>query len=165
MLLPEDYIGVYISHLGEEHCVSTKEFTTLHGFKRVLDHIASGGLFVIFPTGAQEATDGGIEFQRGFASIMRHIDADKMVYSFSIDPKDIETIRKEHPALLLGVFAEARTSLGQAGNLNSRRPREHFGVDENYSQAAEWQALAEKYGKEGADAALTELYLKKFNSD
>ncbi len=162
ILVPDEYVEVYRKHFGSENWVSTEELKTLSGFRDILEHINSGGLFIIFPTGLHEETEKKIQFQDGFASILKRIDKEKMVYSFSVDYNDIETIRKEHPALLLGVFAEARTAFGEAGNLNDRRPKEFFKVDENYSTASQWQETIAAHDKDDVNEALTDLYLSKF---
>ncbi len=106
-------------------------------FKKNLNHIKSGGLFVIFPTGGDERDTGSIDFKPGIVQILKFLKPTDMVYSFYVDPEEVneaESISGERP---LGVMSEI--VVGESFNINNLKQQDKIHVDERYSRAEEWQ--------------------------
>jgi 1-acyl-sn-glycerol-3-phosphate acyltransferase len=133
--------------------------------KRVKQHIDSGGLFIIFPSGGAEIATGELGFKSGFRLLLSEVDPGAMIYSFYIDPEMGDKIQKD----LIGppVNADDKPLL-LAPELHIRPSSEPLivKIDESYSTAAEWQEVAAKsqmFTKQEQNDALLKIFSDKFN--
>lgn len=125
-------------------------------------HITDGGLFVIFPTGGDERKTGQIVFKRFFRHLLKKIPQDSMVYSFFVNPSDIENAEKLSDGRLAGLLSDISTS----GKVNITRlvKTARVRIKEAYSEASEWQKLIKNNGK-NSDEVLTNHFLEKFKPE
>jgi len=132
---------------------------------RIREHITSGGLFVLFPSGGKEMKDGVLSFQSGFAEILSNMNPKDMVYSFYIDPD----VGREINSNLVGPPRDSKdTTFLIAPELHVRPATERVNlvVKEAYSTAQEWQEVfkgEENTSRVHRNSLLTEHYLEKFS--
>lgn len=107
-------------------------------FPRMSSHIRNGGILLIFPTGGDRG--GQIDFKPGFTALLDHLKPENMIYSFHIDPGDVEAIENAYHGRSFGVASALY--FGDQTNVNRLRETKSFGVDERYSTAGEWQEAA-----------------------
>lgn len=127
---------------------------------RVAEHIKKGGVFLIFPTGMMHD-----EFQSTFRRVLENMDADKMVYSFHIDTKDADELQKDY-ARYTGLASTLLPDADLLMNINDLRSPKTVRVDENYTQAREWQEVLKKGPTKGQnlDQALTSHFNAQFET-
>ena len=97
-------------------------------------HIKNGGVFLIFPTGE---VGNNIAFRPGFTKLLESLQPDNMIYSFYINPQDVETIESAYHGRSVGVASALY--LNSSVNINRLRETKAVAVDEKYSTAQEWQ--------------------------
>jgi len=107
---------------------------------RILNHIKAGGLFVIFPSGGEEAKTNELHFRSGFRHLVSKLDPGNMVYSFYIDPAAGKKVTSEVIGPPRGTTDKAMLI---APNLHVRPLREPLTVkvNENCSNVGEWQEI------------------------
>lgn len=135
---------------------------------KIKEHIASGGLFILFPSGGKEMATDEFHFQSGFAEILSEMKPEDMVYSFYIDPKVGAKITSD----LVGPPRNSEDApLLIAPELHVRPATEHLTVPvrEEYSTAKEWQEIVSN--EENGRAAriqrndlFTQHYLEQFKA-
>ncbi|MBX4186682.1 MAG: 1-acyl-sn-glycerol-3-phosphate acyltransferase [Candidatus Doudnabacteria bacterium] len=130
--------------IGNDHVISLDRRTPLalkKSFEEIFQQIDNGGLVIMYPTGGQrkhKPNQHNEYFQSGIRFILKNIKSESMVYSFYIDPTNID-------------------NLGE---------NESVKIDENITDAAEWQEIIDKNSKNPEQLkVLTENYLTKFNLD
>lgn len=107
-------------------------------FKEIQEHIAKGGATLIFPGGTGDA-ERNMGFRKGFGEIIKGVPPDSMVYSFYIDI-DQKEISKRLPGAGSDAFS------GGMINLNNFKHPLLASVHERYTQARQWQDVANKAG-------------------
>lgn len=124
------------------------------------EHVLSGGLFIIFPTGGEEMVTREVRFKKGVSAIIREIPDDAMVYGFLIDPMTGYSITDT----LVGPPKEDESVIELAPQLHIRKPANNIvvPVNEFYSQAAEWKNLIETKSPTESTQLLTQHFLDKF---
>lgn len=130
--------------------------------ERGKNHIAEGGLFLIFPSGADEILKHEpVHFKSGFRLFVAEINPETMVYSFYINPD----VGKELP-LAANARITPKNAVMIAPNLYVRRQHNlEVRVNEEYTQAKEWQEAANAvHGIHAQNEALTRHYLSRVGS-
>lgn len=142
--------------LGDEHVIeASKDRVKLVSIIRdIKQHIANGGLFVIFPSGKKDL--GQIEFKNGFPLLVSQVDPDTMVYNFYFDEDDSKKIEEELPVRTLGMTSEL--FLSPSLNINNLKDPKFFKIRESYTKASEWQDKIDTVDKEKRAEAATEHY-------
>lgn len=127
--------------------------------KQMEEHIKSGGLVWIFPTGAVAKGDAEAEFASGLRHLISRLDDTDMVYSFHIDtqslPRSTNTLTVNS-----GLIADFLT-LPEL-NPNSYRDTAFARIDESCTNAKEWKNSMVGAGKPERNKALTQHYLELF---
>ncbi len=132
--------------------------------KEIRNHIKSGGVLLIFPTGGQDSVSKPkekrrFEFQSGFRHLVEKVlEPDDMVYSFNVDPKGIADVINESIPRPLGSVSAVLADI----NPNMLKERKPIRVKENYSTAEEWKRVVAESSREEVNKELSEHYLEKF---
>lgn len=124
-------------------------------FSKIETHIRRGGLFVLFPTGGRKS-----EFQPGFRIILEKIPASSMVYCFNVNSQDVRKASGGIARRMAGAASEE--VLGFIKNPYRLADPAIVRVDEEYTQAAEWQRLLVDAPKNRQDEVLKQHYAEKF---
>lgn len=126
----------------------------------IREHVEKGGVVVLFPTGGADRVDSENpkgDFEAGFSVILRRcLRSTDMVYSFHINPDDIDNAVDESVPRVAGVVSALVLNPGL--NINKLKEERIIRVNEDYSQAGIWQTIAKEGGSEG----LAENFLKSF---
>ncbi len=117
-------------------------------------HIKSGGIFMIFPTGE---VGEKLDFKAGFTQLLSGLNPSDMVYSFFINPQDVQTIESSYHGRTAGVASALY--LNPTANINRLRETKVVRVDEKYSTAQEWQeTYSDAQGRKEKTTLLTRHY-------
>lgn len=126
-------------------------------FKRIQDHIKSGGVLLIYPSGGNEDKNG-TSFKDGFRVILRGLEPTQMVYCFNINNEDTKKASKGHHSRI-GFASEI---LLPVLNYKKSKNPQTIRVDEAYTQAGDWQEASEGFSKEDINVTLTKKYENMF---
>lgn len=150
---------------GPEHVVAAPsgEEELAEVLRRAEDHIARGGLFIIFPSGGEEIRTGKLRFKSGFRLLLSRMLPEVMVYMMYIDRNAARIImdesvgpprRSDDTAILISPRLHMRPL----------KDRLKVKVNERYSEAREWQEVlghaSEKSSYEQNDL-LMEYFLQR----
>lgn len=142
LMVQEKRFEFLATALGPEHVVqASSDPKELPGITdRILNHIKTGGLFVIFPSGGEEVQTNELHFRSGFRHLVSKLDPDNMVYSFFIDPAAGKRVTNEVIGPPRGATDRATLI---APNLHVRPLRERLTVkvNETCSNVSEWQEI------------------------
>jgi len=131
-------------------------------FRSILDHVRKGGLFIYFPTGGDDSRrTEEFQFENSFQFLVKKMKPTDIIYSFNISLGEKEQDKRDQVLRVAGSFSDASTG----GKINVSRFTEQLilKIDEEYSQASEWQGLSS--GKKEEDSVtMTRHYLEKFKS-
>jgi len=139
----------------------------IKNIKTIIEHIQQGGAFMIFPDGGHKSIRPGQppQFMGGFRALLNRLRPDDMIYSFFINPEQSEGFRRslsqDFSGLVLAKISQDKF------DINDHKEVRRFAVDENYSEASEWQSLLKSKNSnnsQGDNALLTENYYRKFRS-
>lgn len=131
--------------------------------KRAEDHIARGGLFIIFPSGGEEMRTGKLRFKSGFRLLLSRMLPEVMVYMMYIDRNAARIIMDESVGPPRG---KDDTAILISPQLHMRPLKDNLKVkiNEGYSEAKEWQGLLKNASEKdvyGQNNLLMEHFLKK----
>jgi len=151
---------------GSKYVVQVPEGVgeSLEATKRIEEHISSGGLFILFPSGGEEIATGVLRFKSGFRHFLSRLSPESMIYAMHIDPKAGETIMKNvvgAPPKAGGVPELIAPNLHVRPNPEILRVL----VDETYTQTADWQKVLREQSTTAGDEEkdpLTQHYLRLF---
>ncbi|MEK7579003.1 MAG: 1-acyl-sn-glycerol-3-phosphate acyltransferase [Patescibacteria group bacterium] len=149
--------------IGEEFLIkATRDPSEVVSFLRsIKDHIESGGLVLIYPTGGGHDNDKNPPFENGFSVILKRcLKPTDMVYSFYIDPEDFGPLVDEKISRLSGIVSAV--TVHPSFNVNRLKEEAEVRVHERYSTAEEWQEVLDSSNKKEKNQKLTEHFLGSF---
>lgn len=127
---------------GSEHVVvaPSGEEEIAEALGRAEDHIARGGLFIIFPSGEEEMRTRQLRFKSGFRLLLSRLSPETMVYMMYIDRDSARIIMDESVGPPRG---PDDTAMLISPKLHMRPLKERLKVkiNEGYSEAREWQEV------------------------
>lgn len=144
--------GDSVAQEVDRHLLTNAKADALGNFKRAINHMESGGLLVLYPTGGKEAKTEKPVFEPGFRLFLHKLAPDTMVYAvnyhLSGSPGASSSVKFAERAVSLEIPV---LSKGEMGNPITAK------VDERLTRVGEWSAAAE------SDEQLTEHYWELFS--
>ena len=142
----EEYSGL----LGQEYFLKATKDPTENKkiFRKAQEHLAAGGIILIFPTGTDEHLsnthrEDTVLFQTGFGFLVKHfLKPPDMIYSFHVDENDIASIIDEK--IRRGWGAASDTIFPGMVNPNQFKETKIIKVNEVCTNASEWQELIQR---------------------
>ncbi len=139
--------------VGEECLIkATHDPKEALSFGEIKDHIDSGGLVLLFPTGGDDRVDKSAEeaelvFEGGLSVILKRcLKPTDMVYSFYVEPEDIRPLVDEKIPRIAGVVSAI--NVNPALNVNQLKTSVDVKVNERYSKADEWISVMDGQDRE-----------------
>jgi hypothetical protein len=127
--------------------------------KSMEDHIKQGGLVFMYPEGEQ--SHGEVkEFKSGFGALVKALPPETMVYSFHIDPEEVEVMRGGKSATNEMIKKIVKNKLMSGSD------KDVVHVDEAYTKAGDLVDAFKASGQSKSEynRFLTEKYLEQFES-
>lgn len=163
IVVSESNYRKFAPKIGEDALIkATNEPNEALGFIRsIKNHIESGGVVLIYPTGGADRAGNNPEqfdFKDGLSVILRKcLNPQDMVYSFYVEPEDITVAAGETLSRHSGVFSALLTNENISANvLKDEVP---VRVNERYSNASEWQNVVDQAQKENRNQALAQHFI------
>lgn len=152
-----------LAPVGDEYIIkaSSDPKEAVAFLRAIKDHIESGGVVLIYPTGGKDRVDkdsgsDGIVFEDGLSVILRRcLKPTGMVYSFYVEPEDIKVLVDESIPRTAGVVSAVNYGLP---NVNKLKDVSEIRVNERYSKAEEWLGVMAGLDKEDRNKALEEHF-------
>ncbi len=144
ILVNDSTYPAFAGNLGKENFIELKpkEYKPAkQALDSAIEHIKSGGLFLMFPSGGIEQSGNKMQFYGGLPYVLEHMEGSKMVYSFSVNPTDFVLATKGKRKFVPSRgLAGAISSVAPVPNLNRLRTTNPVRILGRYSTASDWQA-------------------------
>lgn len=138
--------------LGEDKLISSDDKM---GLRKAIHHIENGGVVIFFPTLMEERKTGEILFQRGFKTIAKNLEPETMIYCFNFNLEDMQQafgsqkhdeFNPKMAAKFSGLNLETIFQ-SRLANINRYQKADRIRVNEQYTQASEWQNAFSEEGE------------------
>ncbi len=131
----------------------------------IADHVTSGGLVLLYPTGGGDhithGTSAPLEFQRGLGMVLKYsLRPTDMMYSFYVEPAEVRKAAADSPSRITAATSSITVPL--LAGLVSPKSTAVITTHERYATVAEWQACVDGAIGQEREHRLTQYFLGQF---